>query len=342
MRTSGSIFRMLPVFFLIAAATLLFSSCKKNAGGEDVPGAGLDHKWNFSIVKFEELQQTEDTERGLRVGLRDAGLVEGRDFEITSMNAHGDIPVLLSLFDKVAAGNTDLLISLQTTTLHTAIKRVDNIPIVFMVVANPFVITTVGQNDTVHLPNVTGVYTKTTFDRMLGYIKECMPNAKRVGTLFSSLELNATYYKSQLIAAAAKHGIEVEAMDVSVKTDVPQAINALCARKPDAICQTEDNLTSATFPVIAQTAKKYNLPVFSFVNEQARSGASLVFSPDYYEAAKETATTISRIMHGTKTADIPFRRINKFHLIVNKTNAAAVGLNVPESVLIQADSVIVK
>ena len=331
--------RLLPIAALSMACLVLFASCKKS-GPDQQPGNGLQKKWKFAVVKFEELQQTEDTERGLRVGLRDAGLVEDRDFEITSMNAHGDLPTLLSLFDKVASGSTDLLISLQTTTLNTAIKRVQNIPIVFMVVANPFVITTVGQSDSVHLPNVTGVYTMTTFDHMLGYIKQCMPNAKRIGTLFSSLELNATYYKSQLIAAAHKYDITVEAMDVGSKGDVPAAMHALCTRKLDAVCQIEDNMTSATFPMISQVAQKFNLPVFSFVNEQAHSGATLVYAPNYFESAREAASTISRIMHGTSPELIPFRRMNKFNLMVNTSNAAAVGLTIPQAVTSVADSVL--
>jgi ABC-type uncharacterized transport system substrate-binding protein len=334
------IFRLLPAIAICLACIASFSSCNKTGSSHEQPGNGLKKKWNFTIVKFEELQQTEDTERGLRVGLRDAGLVEGRDFDMHSMNAHGDIPTLLTLFDKAASDNTDLLISLQTTTLHTAVKRVQKIPIVFMVVANPFVITTVGQSDSVHLPNVTGVYTMTTFDRMLGYIKECMPNVKKVGTLFSSLELNATYYKSQLITAGHKYGITVETMDVSTKTDVPQAMHALCTRNLDAICQIEDNLTSATFPFIAQVAQKFKLPVFSFVNEQAHTGSSLVFAPNYFESAREAATTISRIMHGTSAELIPFKRINKFNLIVNTTFSTAAGLTIPESVRAAADSVI--
>jgi ABC-type uncharacterized transport system substrate-binding protein len=331
--------RLIPIAALMMVCLVFFASCKKD-GPQQKPGTGLQKKWNFAVVKFEELQQTEDTERGLRVGLRDAGLVEGRDFEITSMSAHGDLPTLLSLFDKVASGNTDLLISLQTTTLNTAIKRVQNIPIVFMVVANPFVITTVGQSDSVHLPNVTGVYTMTTFDHMLGYIKKCMPNAKRIGTLFSSLELNATYYKSQLIAAAHKYDITVEAMDVAAKSDVPAAMHALCTRKLDAICQIEDNMTSTTFPLISQVARKFKLPVFSFVNEQAHTGSSLVYAPNYFESAREAASTISRIMHGTSPEIIPFRRMNKFNLIVNTTHAAEVGLIIPPEVRSAADSVI--
>ncbi len=327
-----------PVIFAAAALLMSFSSCGKGDGDRSTATPGK--KWKFTIVKFEELQQTEDTERGLRLGLRDAGLIEGVDYEITSLNAQGDIPVLLSLFDKVSADNTDLLISLQTTTLNTAIKRVRNTPIVFMVVANPFVITTVGQNDTLHLPYLTGVYTKTTFDRMLEYIRACMPQAKSIGTLFSSRELNATYYKSQLLAAAQKQGLEVKAMDVGSRTDVSPAMHALCGMGVDAICQIEDNLTSASFPVIAQVARQYKLPIFSFVNEQARMGSSVVFAPDYHETARETASMITRLMRGEKAGDIPFRRVNRFHLIVNPDNASSIGLKIPENVIAQADSVI--
>jgi putative tryptophan/tyrosine transport system substrate-binding protein len=330
-----SVIRSLVILSLAGAAVLV--SCGKKDPEGQTGNAGK--KWKLTIVKYEDLQQTEDAERGLLAGLRDEGLVEGKDFDLYSRSAQGDLPAVRSLIDQVNKENTDLLISLQTPTLHTAIKRLNNIPIVFMVVANPFVISTVGENDSIHLSNVTGVYTMTTFERMIGYIKQVMPNVKKIGTLFSTSELNATYYKSQLIAAASNAGLQVESFGVSSRADISLAAQALCGKGIDAVCQIEDNLTSSAFPVIAQTAKKYKLPVFSFVNAQIHTGSSMVFAPDYYGASRETAKAVSQILRGKSPREIPFKRINKFFLYVNLPEAEGMKLKIPDALISQADSV---
>lgn len=328
------------LIILLVIPLLSFLGCKSN-GGDEGQKDGVKKRWKLTIVKYEDLKQTEDTEKGLLVGLRDVGLVEGEDFELQTRSAQGDIPTVLSLIDATTTDGTDMLLSLQTPTLHAAVKRASKLPIVFMVVANPFVISTVGESDSAHLPNVTGVYTMTTFDRMIEYIKKSLPNVKRVGTLFSTTELNATYYRSQLLAAANKAGIEVESFGVNSRLDVSQAMQALCSKnKLDAICQIEDNLTSSAFPSIVQVANQFKLPVFSFVDGQARAGSALVVAPDYYEAARSAASIISRIIKGESPATIPFQRVSKFSVIANTANAKSVGLTIPQEVLNAADEVI--
>jgi len=323
---------------LLLALVICFSSCgKKSEDSQDDPES---KKWKFSIVKYEELQQTEDAEKGLRAGLRDAGLVEGVNYDIYSRSAQGDITTLLNLVDAVNTDGTDLLISMQTTTLHTAVTRARNMPIVFDVVANPFVIANIGKSDKNHKPNVTGVYTMTTFEKMVEYIKLCVPNAKAIGTLFSTEEMNATYYKAQLQAAANAAGLELKTFGVGSPTDIPQATQALCSWDLDAICQIEDNLTSSRFAAIVSEARRYKLPVFSFVNSQINTGSSIVFAPDYLESSKSVGTMISSIMEGTSPGDIPFERITRFHLLVNLDNAREAGITIPDDIIKVADKVI--
>ncbi len=324
----------------LAACCIVLVSCgtRKTSDTEGADSAGK--VWKLSLIKYEDLRQTEDAEKGLLAGLRDLGLVEGKDFTVSIRSAQGDIPTVNSLIDAVNTDGTDLLVSLQTATLHTAIKRTKRLPIVFMVVAYPFVISDVGVNDSIHHSFVTGVYSQTTFDSMIGHIKTAMPKVKRLGTLFSTSELNSVYYKSQLHAACNKAGIELETFGVNARADVSQAMQALCTKNIDAICQIEDNLTSATFQTITQTATRHKLPVFSFENSQIRKGSSIVYAPDYFESAKSAASMIARIMKGEKPEQIPFERITRFHLRINESSARQVGLTIPDALRAAADEVI--
>lgn len=108
----------------------------------------------------------------------------------------------------------------------------------------------------------------------------------------------------------------------------------------DAIVQIEDNLTSATFPTIIKVARENKIPVFSFVNEQAKQGSVMVLSPDYVRGAREAAASAAKIMKGEQPVDIPFGRIDKFDLIVNPEAAKAAGINIPADILSRADEVL--
>ena len=110
--------------------------------------------------------------------------------------------------------------------------------------------------------------------------------------------------------------------------------------KVDAIVQIEDNLTSATFPTIIKVARENKVPVFSFVNEQAKQGSVMVYAPDYLRGARTAAMYAARIMKGEKPLDIPFGRINKFDLIINASAAKAAGIAIPADLLARANEVL--
>jgi putative tryptophan/tyrosine transport system substrate-binding protein len=330
--TQHSIF----VMILVASLSMLFWSCEQKKE-EGTDGGKV---WKLTMIKYEDLQQTEEAERGFREGLADAGLKEGYDYTIESRSAQGDIPTVIAMLDAAAADGTDMLVSLQTPTLNSAVQRGVGIPLVFMVVANPFVITNVGKSDSSHLPYLTGVYTNTTFKTMLQHIKACIPNVDKIGTLYSSSELNAMFYRSQLQNAGAAEGLKVETVGVVSKESVGAMTELLISSGIQAICQIEDNLTSAAFPSLVKAAAAANIPVFSFVNKQAEQGAVLTLAPDYIVGAKQAARQAAQIIRGESPGAIPFQRIAKFDLIANKRAAGAVGIDLPASIIARADKVI--
>lgn len=253
-----------------AALTLtVLGSCRKDPPKEEKQEKKT---WKLSIIKYDELRQTKDAMKGFRQGLDAAGLREGVDYTMVTRSAQGNIDALLAMIDATSGDGTDMIVSLQTPTLHAAVKRGEGVPLVFMVVANPRVISTVGRSDNDHLPYLTGVYTNTTFETMMDYIKRVMPNAKTIGSLYTPAELNAVFYIEGLSVAAAEAGFKLIKEGVNYKSSVPLATQSLIDKDIDAIVQIEDNMTSAVFSSIIQVARENDIPVFSFVNEQGPFG----------------------------------------------------------------------
>ncbi len=299
----------------------------------------LASQWHISLVTYVDAPATEEAQEGVIDGLREAGLIEGRDYVIKSRSAQGDIATLNGIMDAVTSEGADMVIPLSTPTLQTALKKIRKTPIVFALVGNAF-IAGAGRTNEDHLPNVTGATIASPFEEMLALLREVMPSVRRCGTIFTPGEVNSAYYHELLTKAGRKAGYEVEAVAASNSSDVADAALALMTRKIEAVCQISDNLTGATFTSIAKAAGRARLPIFSFSSVQARQGASVVLARDFHDGGRESALLAARIMRGESTASIPFKPTTRTRLLINQTTARANGLMIPAAVLQRADEVI--
>jgi ABC-type uncharacterized transport system substrate-binding protein len=299
----------------------------------------LAKKWAVSIIEYNNVPDVEEAEQGVRRGLRDSGLREGRDYHVTVRNAQGDMATVNTLVDSAVTEGADLLITLSTPTLQAALKRSRGKPIVFTYLANA-VAAGAGRSDEDHLPNVTGVYNTAAYEDMLVLIREALPNARVLGTLFVPAEVNMVYHREQLNQAARKFNMEVVAIAANTSSEVADAALALSSRRIDAICQLPGNLTAAAFSTIVSAARKAKLPIFGFQSAQAKLGAAIVLGRDYFDAGREAGLLAARVMRGENPAEIPFRPYSKNRLLVNLEAARALGLELPLQVVKRAEEVI--
>ena len=325
---------------LLAAAVLLISDWgrrESNAGR-----AGVNRKWVVNLLEYVNVGDSEEAQRGIMDGLRQSGLVEGRDYEMTVRNAQGDMSTLNGLVDAALAARADLLMTLSTPTLQATIRKVPpQLPIVFTYLADP-ISAGAGRSYTDHLPNVTGVATGAATEEVLALIRECLPNVRRIGTIVVPSEVNTVYHRDELVLAARKLGIEVVSVPASTSSELPDAALALCSMKIDAVCQVAGNLTVTGFTSIARAAREAKLPAFGFMSSQAEQGAVGVVARDYYDGGIEAAQLAVRVMRGESPASIPIQPLSKNKLIINLAGARAVGLTIPASILKKADGVIDK
>jgi ABC-type uncharacterized transport system substrate-binding protein len=327
------------VLILLASAVLLISDWRRR--DSSAGRAGVDRKWVVNLLEYVNVEDSEEAEKGIMDGLREAGLVEGRDFEMTIRNAQGDMATLNALVDAALTARADLLLTLSTPTLQVAIRKAPKLPIVFTFLADP-VSAGVARSLTDHLPNVTGVPTSGASEEVISILRECLPFARRIGTIVVPAEVNTVFNKDQLALAARKMGIELVAVPASTSSELPDAALALCSMKIDAVCQVAGNLTATGFTSIAQAARGARLPAFGFMSSQAEQGAVVVVARDYYDGGKETAQLAVRVMRGESPASIPLQPLTKNKTIVNLAAARVAGLVIPETVLRKADKVIDK
>ena len=322
---------------VLAGAVLLLSDWTRRT----VPGGhSKAHKvWKICIIEYVNVVDVEETEKGFEDGLPAAGLKKGRDYEVTVRNAQGDMGTLNSAVDAALSEGADMLVPFSSPSLQATARKAGKLPVVFAYVADA-VAAGVGRSNTDHMPNVTGVPTPGAYAEVLGYLRECLPQARRIGTIFVPAEVNTVFHKTQIERLAGPLGFELVAVAANTSSELPDAALALCAMKIDALCQIGGNLTAAGFTSIAQAAQRARLPVFAFLSIQAREGAMLVVGRDYYDAGKEAAGLAARIMRGESPATIPFQPQHTSRLIVNLKVAHQLGITIPPDILKRADEVI--
>lgn len=292
----------------------------------------LDRRWRIVEASYLETTMVEDAMRGLRDGLKEAGLKPEADYSLRTLCAQGDMAALGSVFDSAKTIGSDLFIVYGTPTLQVATRQVSQTPVVFTVVADG-VLAGAGKSDKDHLSNVTGVNTQGPYREMAEMLKTHFPQIKRVGTLFCPAEANSVANRDLFVREAGKCGLTVEAVAVNSASELPDAAMALCGRRLDAIVQVVDNLCVSGFPAIARAATQARLPVFGCMGAMASQGASIALARDYYDAGRETALKAVRIMRGESPAGIPFSPPNKTQKIVNLKRAQEAGLAIPTAVL---------
>ena len=291
------------------------------------------------LLSYLDEPNSEEVRKGFLAGLESLGFVSGQTLELKTACAQGDMAALISLVNDAVSGQPDLLAVISTPTLQAALQKAGALSVVFGNVANPLV-AGAGESFTRHRPNVTGVSTLSDFEGMVRVVRECLPAARRIGTLFCPAEVNSVFYQEELAQATRRAGLNLTALPVAASADVADAALALAGREIDAICQVSDNLNNAAFSGIVQAARKHRKPLFAFGTPQVQNGGACVaVARDFEQAGRDMAGLAARVLRGEAPGALPFQYVSATRIAVNLENAARCGLTVPESLLRRADEV---
>ncbi len=280
----------------------------------DLPAAA--HPWKIRVIRYNDAQFSADTLRGILDGLKKQDLQEGRDFTLRSLNAQGDMTTLTSIMTSIRAEEPDLVFAISTPALQAALRQLGHLPIVFASVGDA-VRAGAGTTETEHLPNVTGITTRSPFEAMARLIKQSVPGVQAVGTLFTPSEINSELYREWFAEALNKEGLGLIAVPVNSSAETSEGMIALLRSPIQVVGQIADNATRPGFSQIARRARDVKLPVFCFDTAEMADGATLALARDYYESGVEAASVALRVLRGAPPKDIPFSNTRSETLAIN-------------------------
>jgi len=141
-------------------------------------------------------------------------------------------------------------------------------------------------------------------------------------------------------AAATKLGLTLKLMEVRNADDLARTFSVLEKDLPDALTMLFGALASGYRGLVADFAKKNKLPTVFGAREFTEAGGLMSYAPDVSEGFRRAATYVDKILKGANPADLPIEQPTKFELVINLKTAKALGLTIPQSLLLRADQVI--
>jgi putative tryptophan/tyrosine transport system substrate-binding protein len=269
------------------------------------------------------------------------GWTEGRNLTIDVRWTGGDIARASAVAKELVALRPEMILS-STTPITAALQReTGTIPIVFVVVVDP-----VGSGfvKTLARPgaNITGFihHEASLVVKWLQLLKEIAPRVTRVTMFNPQTAPYAEHYLQPLKAAAPKIGVETRTAAVRSESEIEQVIAGLGREPSSGLVTMSDGFMTVHRTSIVALAARHKVPAVYYAGNFAEQGGLISYGVQSADLFRRVAPYVDRVLRGAKPADLPVQLPTKFELVINRKTAAALGLAVPQSMLLRADQVI--
>jgi putative ABC transport system substrate-binding protein len=321
----------------LLAALLLAPDCRKKA--EPAAAADVPRPYVIGIFQSVDSPTANEVRRGILQAFNEAGLRDGEEIVVRIRIANNDISEVQRIARELVAERVDLILPLSTQALQAAILAGRTTPIVFGAVAVPYLVGA-GTSAENHLGHVTGVASTGPIRQTMALIREISPRARRVGSLWTSSEINSEYYMDLARASAAELGLEMVAVPVTGPHEIPAAVQGLLNEKVDILFPMSDNTINSSFDVIGRAADEYGLPLFGSFLRSVEFGACAALGYDFFDMGVKTGRLAVRVKNGESPARIPIQAMDEVRLYINKEAAARQGVTFSRGLLDRANKVV--
>jgi putative tryptophan/tyrosine transport system substrate-binding protein len=277
---------------------------------------------------------------GLRHGLKELGLEEGKQFILHVRDLNGNRKLVESAAQDLERERVDIIYSV-TTSVTIALKRATkNIPIVFYAGANPV---RFGLVQSLGKPGgrLTGVHSRITslMAKRLEILKEMIPSIQRVAYFYDLR--NPIAQKVTRAQREAAHALNIQLVERPVNSveALRTSLESLQPGEADALAYVDSFVVSQTAMVL-DAARTKRLATMVPDPASVVKGALASYGVSYNAVGRLAAKQVQRIMHGASPSDLPVEQIDRPHFAINLKTAKALGITIPQSILVRADRVI--
>ena len=275
-----------------------------------------------------------------RAGLHDHGYIEGKNIAIEIRSADGTYDRLPELAVELTRLKVDVIVAVGTKAVLAAMRATTTIPIVDPVMSDPVAL---GVSNSLARPggNVTGSagFGPEAYAKRLQFLKEAVPRITRVGVLVNPANTASAMQVQAMRTAASALKLQLQILELRAASEFESAFAAMARGRIEGIMVATDTLFRANYNEIADLAGKQKLPSTG-TKEFAAAGGLIGYGVDDAAMYRHAAYFVDRILKGAKPDELPIEQATKLQLVLNLKTAEALGIAIPQSLLVRADDVI--
>lgn len=278
---------------------------------------------------------------GLRDGLRELGLEEGKQFVLHVRDGKGDLKSVEAAARSLEGEKVDLIVTMTTSVTLAAKRATNSVPIVFYAGTDPV---STGLVESFRKPGgrLTGIHGQSAAltGKRLELLKEMVPTLRRVVTFYRPD--NPAAQQSVKLARDAARQLKLELVERPVASveELRAGLRALRPGEADAFFWVTDAMVSSQSKLIIESARAKRLPTMVQERGAVAKGALAAYGESFYTIGRLSAKYVQRVLLGADPGSLPVEQVDRFHLVINLKTAKALSLTIPQSLLTRADEVI--
>lgn len=276
---------------------------------------------------------------GLKAGLAELGLKEGREVLFEHRFTEGNLGALPAAAQELVRAGVDLILASGEQATEAAKAATQTLPVVFVNVGDPVA---AGVVRSIARPggNITGVSSLRAelIPKRLEVLKELAPAVRRVWIIYDVSDAEAPPLVRKAEEAAPRLGVELVVRPVGTVQDLARALAAL---GPGDGVMVQGRATVLDISTqIVKASRSARVPTIFPAAFWLQWGGLVSYGPDYYAVGHQAARIVAKILRGAKPGDLPVEGANRIDLAINLKTAKEIGLTIPQSILVRADQVI--
>ena len=290
-------------------------------------GISDGESYTIGISQFAEHGSLDNCREGFLAGLEEEGIVEGTNLTVLFDNAQADTGTASTISDNYVSKKVNLICAIATPSAMSAYNSTMNtdIPVIYTAVSDPAG-AGLANADGSPVGNITGTSDALAVDAQLKMIREILPDAKKIGILYTTSEANSVSTIEQYKEAAGSYGFEIVDSGINTIADVDLAAADLVT-KVDCITNLTDNTVVSALQTVIAKATDAGIPVFGSEVEQVKAGCVASMGLEYFELGKQTGRMAAKVLKGeAKASEMNYEVISEPSLYVNTAAADKVSL----------------
>ena len=297
---------------------------------------GSDGKMKVGVVQIVQHPALDEANKGFVEALEKRGLKD--KIEIDQQNAQGDQSNLRTIANRFVSGKYALIGAISTPAAQAMANATGDIPIICTAVTN-YETAKLMKSEAAPDGDITGTSDRGPMEKEVQLIREIQPDAKRVGIIYNSSEINSVIQAKKLHEICEPLGMSVKELTVNSINDIQQVAESF-AGEVDAIYVPTDNVVASSIPTLMAVANANKIPVYGAEVGHVQNGVLASESISYYDIGYQAGEMAADVLEGKKKiSELPVEAADKSTLYINAEEMKTLGIQIPQSVLDRAEMI---